>query len=137
MRLYTYPHTLPPSTESDGKAIFSLLNTIQTGHTRTVRSVGWSPSGTSLATASFDGGIGIWEQEPPEDDEMDVDEVTLRERIRPDDWECMSTLEGHESECKSAAYSPSGNLLATCGRDKTVWIWEGAHFDQIHPGMLD
>jgi cytosolic iron-sulfur protein assembly protein CIAO1 len=88
--------------------------TIPTGHTKTVRALAWSPSGKTLATASFDSNIGIWEQEEAKDEDEPQGE-----------WECVSLLEGHETECKSVAYSCTGTLLASCSRDKTVWIWEG------------
>ncbi|KAK7062561.1 Cytosolic iron-sulfur protein assembly protein [Paramarasmius palmivorus] len=107
VRLYSY--TKSPSSESPS---FSHTSTIPTGHTKTVRAVAWSPSGQVLATASFDSNIGIWEQEPDDDGNPSGE------------WECASLLEGHETECKSVAYSGSGNLLASCSRDKTVWVWE-------------
>jgi WD40 repeat protein len=58
-----------------------------------------------LASGSFDGQTLIWD-------------VSLS------DPECLASLEGHENEVKSVSWSASGSLLATCGRDKSVWIWE-------------
>lgn len=45
-------------------------------------------------------------------------------RLNPNKCVQAAVLEGHENEVKCAVFSPSGSLLATCGRDKTVWIWE-------------
>jgi len=116
VRLYSY--TPSNSTESfDLK--FSHVTTIPTGHSKTVRALAWAPSGKTLATASFDSNIGIWEHEASSDDGND-------ER-GGGEWECASLLEGHETECKSVSYSSSGSLLASCSRDKTVWVWE------VHP----
>ncbi|KAI0071536.1 WD40 repeat-like protein, partial [Panus rudis PR-1116 ss-1] len=129
VRMYNYRNNSSdsesPSTSSDTPALtFSHTTTIPTGHTKTVRAIAWSPSGKTLATASFDANIGIWAQEGDEEDEGEGAEGNGGGR---GEWECMSLLEGHETECKSVAYSSSGTLLASCSRDKTVWIWE------VHP----
>jgi WD40 repeat protein len=95
--------------DEPGQAKFVLKALLSEGHTRTVRSVGWSPCGKRLAAASFDGTVSVWERGSADDGGQ---------------FECVATLEGHENEVKSAAWAPSGAFLATCSRDKSVWVWD-------------
>lgn len=109
---------------------FVLRETIPTGHKRTVRQVAWSPSGRTLATASFDSTVGIWQPLDSFDDSVTaggggaVDVSGEASNSSATVWDCIGTLEGHESECKSVAFNRNGSLLASCSRDKSVWIWE-------------
>ncbi|ORX35885.1 WD40-repeat-containing domain protein [Kockovaella imperatae] len=135
VRLYSFDDrsfsdSLPAS--DDPKPTFSLLSAIETEHKRTIRSVAWGPDGRTLATGSFDSSVGIWEEvdsDAPEDDSEGVFKPSTEiggEKVvsGAGEWECVTTLEGHESECKSVAFSSDGALLASCSRDKSVWVWE-------------
>lgn len=137
VRLYSY--TLPDSSSSSSpfpspsapKPTFALNTTIETGHKRTVRGVAWAPGGRTLATASFDSSVAIWEEveEGYADDAAEGIDAPRPAGTGAEDgegeWECVTTLEGHENECKSVAFSADGGLLASCSRDRSVWVWEG------------
>ncbi|PSN68850.1 cytosolic iron-sulfur protein assembly protein 1 [Corynespora cassiicola Philippines] len=116
---------------------FTLLHTITGGHKRSVRSVSWKPGtrGQSvLATGSFDASAGIWRRDESAGQEADF---TRRrgddedEEEDEEDYQFSCILDGHESEIKSLAWSPSGQYLATCSRDKSVWVWEEIEDDNF------
>lgn len=89
-----------------------------------------------LATGSFDSSAGIWRRE--ETDRLEDDFTSRRpgdkdddERDEDDDYQFSCILDGHESEIKSLSWSPTGQYLATCSRDKSVWIWEELEDDNF------
>lgn len=105
---------------------FTRLSTISGGHRRSVRAVAWQPSSgkttgeSVLVSGSFDATVGVWRRfESVGQNEMEGEDDEEEE-----DWRFTVLLDGHESEVKSVAFNAGGQLLATCGRDKSVWIWE-------------
>ncbi|KIW05180.1 uncharacterized protein PV09_03729 [Verruconis gallopava] len=147
----TVPHpTLPiVASASSDKTVriysltsFTLLSTITGGHKRSIRTVAWKPNtkGESiLATGSFDASAGIWRRweiegdkiKPRADESADEVDFTGRDEEDEDEWRFSIVLEGHESEIKSVAWSAGGQYLATCSRDKSVWIWEEIEDDEF------
>ncbi|KAK0634784.1 WD40-repeat-containing domain protein [Bombardia bombarda] len=143
------PHpTLPllATTHANQVTVFSLSTLSQHsvlagGHTRSVRSVTWQPAQPAgrlrLVTGSFDASAGLWTWdgtgagagagggETKLEMEITLDRVDEEEQQNEEEeWEFNLVLEGHEHEVKDVAFSPSGQYLATCSRDKSVWIWE-------------
>lgn len=95
-----------------------------------------------LATGSFDASAGIWRrwEEGAGKGQMggetdftgglaggDADGQDEED----DEWRFAVILDGHDSEIKSLAFSPTAPLLATCSRDKSVWIWEELEDDNF------
>jgi len=62
-----------------------------------------------LAVASFDATVTVWLKRC-EGNELD--------------WELIATLEGHENEVKRVSWNMNTTLLASCARDKSIWLWD-------------
>ena len=85
------------------------LCVLEDAQPRTIRVCKFSPCGTFLAAASFDATVTIWAQNT---------------NNKECEWSLVSTLEGQDNECKGVAWSNSGGLLASCSRDKSIWMWD-------------
>lgn len=150
------PHpTLPiiATACSDKSARIYSLQTLQQqssisgGHKRSIRSCAWKPNSLGesvLVTGSFDASAGIWRRweegsivgkAKSEQQEVDFTKGLAGGgedgEEEEDEWRFAVILDGHDSEIKSVAFSPTSPLLATCSRDKSVWIWEELEDDNF------
>ncbi|KAI5956492.1 CIA1 [Candida jiufengensis] len=121
------------------KSKFPQIANLEDTHRRSIRTVSFKPpiGGVdyksnildlpALATGSFDSTISIWGIDEP-DENYDIEEIVENQAeilANPsNEWNLMAIIEGHENEIKAVDWNFSGRYLASCSRDKTVWIWE-------------
>jgi WD40 repeat protein len=89
-----------------GKLVCTSENSEQPKHTRTARRVAWRPDSELLAVSSFDSTTSLWA-------------VSSSGSLG-----FVVKLSGQENEVKGVSFSPCGEQLATCSRDKSIWIYD-------------
>ncbi|MGW7278437.1 nSTAND1 domain-containing NTPase [Streptomyces sp. NPDC054844] len=113
-------HRLRPDDEGVRNRLISIVNaplaTPLLGHTGAVYLTSFSPDGQTLATASYDRTVRLWDVSDP---------------ARPEPL--GKPLTGHTSWVSSAVFSPDGRTLAGASDDGTIRLWDIGDLSRPRP----
>ncbi|MGD9144483.1 MAG: protein kinase [Anaerolineae bacterium] len=123
-RVWSLASSADPSTDLGTGALGQEVLTLS-GHSQDVNFVAFSPDGTRLATASYDGTAKVWS--------------LASSTAAP--GEALLTLSGHTGWVMCVAFSPDGTRLATTSADGTARVWDAASGDELitlpgHTGLV-
>ncbi|WP_299485406.1 AAA-like domain-containing protein [Acaryochloris sp. IP29b_bin.137] len=98
--LHQYPTTTPVIALQEILQHIWERNRLE-GHEATVNSLSFSPDGQSIATASRDGTVRLWNLQ----------------------GQTLQILSGHQGDVYNVVFSPDGQRLATAAKDGTLRLW--------------
>jgi WD40 repeat protein/DNA-binding SARP family transcriptional activator len=123
-RVWSLASGADPSVDIRTGALGQELLTLS-GHNQDVNFVAFSPDGTRLATASYDGTAKVWS-------------LASSSAVPGEE---LLTLSGHTGWVMCVAFSPDGTRLATTSADGTARVWDAASGDELltlpgHTGLV-
>lgn len=96
------PFPTPKSANKRPQPTHSAISYTLRGHTAEVTSVAWSPNGATLASASVDTTVRLWNSST---------------------HQTTQTYHGHNKQVLSVIWNNTGDQLASGGLDNTVQVW--------------